>query len=340
MKYCRKSGVGAPMFQRAISLLAVGFSLSALAADPGKIVVQVDQPGAEIDPMFYGIMTEEINYSYEGGLYGELIQNRIFKNTGSGARAIKVTGTNDPILFMSEHYGMDSFSCKAPNGKYVANLYFSETYDGVTGPGQRVFSFNIQGKEFKDFDIWKKSGGFCRAYVESVPVEVKDGTFSISFSAQVENPAINAIELIPDAQGAAAIRINAGRDGDAVTDSSNHVWQPDSGFTGGGGTIDRGPVVDEDGMGTINSAPHWFLLTSLGSKGQAELDATDPVNDVALTTSMKLSIEGIAGNGRVGIANDGYWGIPVKPNWTYTCSFYAKGSAGFSGPLTVSIESS
>ena len=30
-------------------------------------------------PTFYGLMTEEINYSYEGGLYGELIRNRTFK---------------------------------------------------------------------------------------------------------------------------------------------------------------------------------------------------------------------------------------------------------------------
>ena len=29
--------------------------------------------------MLYGLMTEEINYAYEGGLYAELIRNRSFK---------------------------------------------------------------------------------------------------------------------------------------------------------------------------------------------------------------------------------------------------------------------
>ena len=29
--------------------------------------------------MLYGLMTEEINFSYEGGIYGELIRNRSFK---------------------------------------------------------------------------------------------------------------------------------------------------------------------------------------------------------------------------------------------------------------------
>jgi len=40
-----------------------------------------------------------------------------------------------------------------------------------------------------------------------------------------------------------------------------------------------------------------------------------------------------------GIANGGYWGIPVRPNTRYRASFYAKGSPGFSGPVTVSIQS-
>ena len=40
-----------------------------------------------------------------------------------------------------------------------------------------------------------------------------------------------------------------------------------------------------------------------------------------------------------GVANDGYWGIPVKPNTRYRASFYAKAAPGFNGPITVSIQS-
>ncbi len=134
---------------------------------------------------------------------------------------------------------MSAFSCKVPNGKYLARLYFAETYEGITGPGQRVFSFNVQGREFKDFDIWEKAGGPRRAYIESVPVEVTDGEFRIVFTRQVENPAIKAIEVVPQAEtgtgaapSAAAIRINAGSS-TPFTDSSGQVWQPDTGFEGG-----------------------------------------------------------------------------------------------------------
>jgi hypothetical protein len=48
---------------------------------------------------------------------------------------------------------------------------------------------------------------------------------------------------------------------------------------------------------------------------------------------------GSAGAGqRVGMANDGYFGVPVVPGRTYRVSFFAKASGHFSGPLTVSLE--
>jgi hypothetical protein len=109
----------------------------------------------------------------------------------------KIQTSKDPQMYMTEHYSMDSFSCKVPNGKYTANLYFCETYDGISGPGQRVFSFNVMGQEFKDFDVWVKAGGPYKPYLLTLPVEVTNGVFRIDFTTQVENPQINAIELIP-----------------------------------------------------------------------------------------------------------------------------------------------
>jgi alpha-N-arabinofuranosidase len=306
------------------------------AVDSGRVVVQVDKPGAAISPMFYGLMTEEINYSYEGGLYGELIQNRIFRNPQGGGWAPAVTGTKEPGLFRSEHYSMSVFSCKIPNGKYLAKLYFAETYNGIGGPGQRVFSFNAQGHEFKNFDIWVKAGGPNRAYIETVPVEVTNGEFRIVFTPQIENPAINAIEIIPQSGSTTTIRIRAGQYG-PFTDSTGLVWQPETGFEGGD-IVDHGPLVKAPGD-SIPNAPHWFLVTSPGADGAAATDTSDPINTTALMTSLKLTISNVPDGGRVGVSNDGYWGIPVKPNWTYQCSFYAKASDGFSGPLTVCIES-
>jgi len=110
---------------------------------------------------------------------------------------LKIANTVDPALYRSEHYSMTSFSYPVPNGKYIVKLHFAETYDGISGPGDRVFSFNVQGHEFNDFDVWVKAGGPNKAYIETIPVEVTDGKVNITFTAKVENPEINGIEILP-----------------------------------------------------------------------------------------------------------------------------------------------
>ncbi len=110
---------------------------------------------------------------------------------------MQIANTKDPALYRSEHYSMTSFSYPVPNGKYLVKLHFAETFDGVSGPGGRVFTFKVGDQEFKDFDVWVKAGGGQRAYVESVNTEVTDGKLNITFTAQEENPEINGIEILP-----------------------------------------------------------------------------------------------------------------------------------------------
>jgi alpha-N-arabinofuranosidase len=44
--------------------------------------IQLDKPLHLVSPTLYGLMTEEINYSYDGGLYAELVRNRTFHDHG------------------------------------------------------------------------------------------------------------------------------------------------------------------------------------------------------------------------------------------------------------------
>ncbi len=110
-----------------------------------------------------------------------------------------IANTKDPSLYRTEHYDMTSFSENVPNGKYTVKLHFAETYEGVTGPGERVFSFKVGGQpEFKDFDVWVKAGGPQHAHDVTVDnVDVTDGKLVITFTANVQSPAINGIEIIP-----------------------------------------------------------------------------------------------------------------------------------------------
>lgn len=43
------------------------------------MVVNVDQPGATIQPTMYGVFFEDINFGADGGLYAELVKNRSFE---------------------------------------------------------------------------------------------------------------------------------------------------------------------------------------------------------------------------------------------------------------------
>ena len=66
--------------KRPLSCLAFLAALSmplCLVAQKPSLAIQVDKPTVKVSPTLYGLMTEEINYSYDGGLYGELIRDRV-----------------------------------------------------------------------------------------------------------------------------------------------------------------------------------------------------------------------------------------------------------------------
>lgn len=154
----------------AFALSAIGYSAqecTAQAQEPGKLTINIDRPGVKISPMLYGLMTEEINHSYDGGIYAELIQNRAFM-------------------------------------------------DSATGP------------------------------------------------------------------------------------------------------------------------VHWKAVTTSDGSGEIHLDNDHPAG-TALQRSLKLTASGGAGS-KVGAANDGFWGIPVKPRTRYSTSFYAKADSTFRGTISVAIE--
>ena len=163
-------------FITASFLLAV-VRISAGAAIPATIDIDVNKPGAAIPPTFYGLMTEEINHSYDGGLFAELIQNRTFQDP-----LPPIAGSHPP---------------------------------------------------------------------QDVPAD---------------------------------------------------------------------PPI------------HWSIVQGEGGNATMATDRSNPVN-AALPISLRLNLDG----GRAGLANDGYWGIPVRPGTTYTASFYAKSGGGFAGPLTAAI---
>jgi alpha-L-arabinofuranosidase len=83
---------------------------------------------------------------------------------------------------------------------------------------------------------------------------------------------------------------------------------------------------------------HWSVVQGNGAAATIALDHVAPLND-QLTNNLRLDVASASSAAPAGVANEGYWGIPVKAHTRYRASFYAKAAPGFSGPVTVSIVS-
>jgi hypothetical protein len=129
-------------------------------------------------------------------------------NAGEAASVVTtaIKGTPDQWLFQNERYSPNdspamTYTIPAPAGTYTLNLYFSE--NRVQGIGQRVFNVKVNGALIlTNFDIFATAGAQYTAVIKTAAV-LSTGTITIEFDHEkpaVENPKIDAIELIPIAQ--------------------------------------------------------------------------------------------------------------------------------------------
>ena len=56
------------------------------AAGPA-VTIDTASPSGKVSPLFYGLMTEEINHAYDGGLYAELVRNVPVTSTVTGVKS-------------------------------------------------------------------------------------------------------------------------------------------------------------------------------------------------------------------------------------------------------------
>ena len=61
--------------------LAMAARARAQSNAPATLRIAMDKPALHaVSPTLYGLMTEEINYSYDGGLYAEMVRNRTMQD--------------------------------------------------------------------------------------------------------------------------------------------------------------------------------------------------------------------------------------------------------------------
>jgi len=83
---------------------------------------------------------------------------------------------------------------------------------------------------------------------------------------------------------------------------------------------------------------HWAPVRGDGAAATVALDPGQPLNAV-IGTSLRVDVTRASTGHAGGVANEGYWGIPVRPGARYRASFFAKAAPGFTGRVTIAIES-
>jgi alpha-L-arabinofuranosidase len=137
--------------------------------------------------------------------------------------------------------------------------------------------------------------------------------------------------------GPGVLTVDASKVGPAINSTQFGVFMEEINHAGDGG-LDGQLIRNSDLRGDLSDALSWQAVNSAGGQGSISIDGSHPLNH-ANPISLKLSIGNLPLGGRVGVANIGYWGIPVEPSTSYQVSFFARSDRPATGPLTVDLES-
>lgn len=182
-----------------------------------------------------------------------------------------------------------------------------------------------------------KYGGNPVDFVEGAVDDVRFYASALSATdvrAIARSAVKDAAVQAPDNSGTAQLQIDGAHPGPKVSPMLYGLMTEEINYSYDGGLY--GELIRNRALKDDPTSPvHWSLVPESGGGGSLALDPSQGPN-AALPVSLKLTAPG---GQRVGAANDGYWGIPVRPNTRYQASFYAKAGDGFTGPLDVAIES-
>ncbi|HUO09697.1 MAG TPA: LamG-like jellyroll fold domain-containing protein [Phycisphaerae bacterium] len=138
--------------------------------------------------------------------------------------------------------------------------------------------------------------------------------------------------------GNSTINIAMGSSGITVSPNLFGAFMEDINYGGEGG-IYNDEVRNSGFNDSTNALNAWAALTGTGVTANLSSDTTTGPT-TALTQSGKLIVtSGVSAASRVGISNTGYFGVAIAPSTSYTVDFWAKATAGFTGPLTIDLES-
>ena len=88
------------------------------------------------------------------------------------------------------------YTIPVTNGDYIVNMYFSNLYNGTSDPGERIFSINIEEERLIEKLDPSAEFGHRKGGMVQNNVTVSDGNLEIEFFHIIQNPLVNAIEIL------------------------------------------------------------------------------------------------------------------------------------------------
>ena len=137
------------------------------------------------------------------------------------------------------------------------------------------------------------------------------------------------------AAGPASLTVDVDKPGPKVSPMLYGIFFEEINCAGDGGLYAE--LVRNRSFEDSDKPDHWSLLASAARKGEMAIDTSKPMSEKN-RRSLRLAIEK-DGDGKVGVANGGWWGIALAKGAAYDLTFWARVGDGFRGPLEVTLES-
>jgi alpha-L-arabinofuranosidase len=134
----------------------------------------------------------------------------------------------------------------------------------------------------------------------------------------------------------ATLTVEVDKPGHAISPTLYGIFFEDINCSADGGIYAE--MVRNRNFEDSDKPDYWEAVGNGPVNCELAVDSTQPVS-TKNPHSLRVAI-GKPGNGRAGVANNGYWGMGLTKGQTYALSLFARGGEGFAGPLTVSLEGS
>ena len=188
------------------------------------------------------------------------------------------------------------------------------------------------------------SGGWQATGASVVGAALYDGTRTDFVDGEIDevrfynSPLTAAVALYIGTGGTTVLDVDMGSTGITVSPLLYGAIMEDINYGAEGGIYSN--LVRNSGFNdSTDYLRSWSAVTAAGVAASLTSDTTTGPTTALDQSGMLTITSGVSSTSRVGISNSGYFGVGLEASITYTAEFYAKATAGFTGPLTLTLES-